>query len=199
MSPSHLDARHSISYNVGRDHNVYHVIVAGSTTEQTLPSVLHDLHDVSCGPATSPVIAAPPDFETGSAGDVANGLVLEIVQLLIDRGDHEDDYRTLELELESLRQTLTLTTLAILTYEFTPLGRYIANTITPEVEQISIVLQELLDRLCGYKQGADSTSIRDMWSQVWWSRCDVRGLASLRTSLYLRQKSLDELLMALNS
>jgi hypothetical protein len=197
MTSSHIGGRQSIFYHVGRDHyNVYHVTAAGSTTEQTHPFVLCD-DAVSC--SSSVVVAIAPHCKTCAAGDIAAKLVVEVMQLLINRGENEDDYRILELELESLRQTMTLTHIAMQAYEHTPLSRSLASSIIPEVEQICTVLQKLFDRISNDHQRPDSTSIRDVWSQVWRSGCEDDGLASLRTELQGRQKTLGEFLVALNS
>src|ERR1700691_2716492 len=144
MTSSHIDDRRSIFYYVGRDHyNFCQVNVAGSTTEQIHPLVLRDLDDISCRPASSSVVVAMPHSKTGAAGNIAAKLMVEIVQLLINCGENEDDYRILELELESLRQTMRLTHLAMQAYEHTPLSRNLASSIIPEVEQICTVLQKL--------------------------------------------------------
>jgi hypothetical protein len=136
---------------------------------------------------------------TSSTGDISVSLIIDIVQSLNAHGDIVDDYRILELELESLHQTLTLTSLAVQTYEYTPLGRNLANSIIPHVEQIWVVLRQLFDRIEGYRQGLNSTSIRAFWYRVWWCWCEVGEVASLRRKLSARQKLLDKFLMALNS
>jgi hypothetical protein len=135
---------------------------------------------------------------TCAAIGVAVGLVVKIIQLLVDRGETRDDHRTLELELESLRQTLALISLAMNAYEYTPLGPSLVDSMIPEVEQICIVVQKLFDRIDDCRQGLSLTSLRAMWRRVWW-RCGPDELASLRTKLYSHQRSLGEFLMALNS
>jgi hypothetical protein len=107
-----------------------------------------------------------------------------------------DRYQRLKLELEPLRQILSMTNLAVQMFERTPLGRNLGQYIVPEVEQICAVLEELYDRVDRYRQSLLPTSIRNLWRKVWWRGCEVGdGLASLRVS----QKLLSEFLMALNS
>jgi hypothetical protein len=71
---------------------------------------------------------------TCSAFDLAGTLIVEILKLIVGREE------TLELELKSLRQFITLTNLAMQTYECTPLGQNLINSIMPEVEQIHAIL-----------------------------------------------------------
>jgi hypothetical protein len=136
--------------------------------------------------------------EIGFAGDVTTSLIVKIVQSLVDRGEARDDYRILELELDSLRQTLTLTGLAIQAYENTPLARNLANSINPEVAQMRVLLQELFEKINNYQQGLKPTFIGAIWDQVWRSR-RVDGLASLRMRLSGYQRLLCGFLAALNS
>ena len=136
---------------------------------------------------------------TCSLVDTATTLIVKIGQLLTDRRDVGHDYRTLELELESLRQTLTLTNLAIQAYIRTPLGRNLANSIMPHVEQIYAVMQQLFDKIDGYREGLSFTCIRSLWRRVWWGGREEDGLTSLRTKFHTGQISLGEILMALNS
>jgi hypothetical protein len=167
------------------------------------PNVLpHKLDEVSQWPSPSTqtssqtrAAAQPYDAETSCATD----LIIKIVQLLLDCGESQHYYRILEWELEPLCQTLTLTELALHTYEGTPLGQNLANSINPKVAQICVVLQELFDKIDSYRQGLKSTFICAMWYQVWRSRHQLDGLASLRMKLCDCQKSLGEFLMALNS
>jgi hypothetical protein len=164
------------------------------------PSILPHgkLDEVSqTSPQAGPAVQAHP--ETGSPHDAATGLVVAIIQLLVDRGETKDNYRILELELELLRQILTLTALAIQTFENTPLGQNLANSIDIEVAQICMVLQELFYKINSYREGLSSTSICAMWYQVWRKGREVDGLALLRMKLSDRQKSLCGFLVALNS
>ncbi|KIM77960.1 hypothetical protein PILCRDRAFT_607054 [Piloderma croceum F 1598] len=100
---------------------------------------------------------------TCTAVSVAITLVVKIIQLLVDRGETRDDYRILELELESLRQTLDLISLAI----NTPLGSSLTNSIIPEVEQICVLVQKLFDKIEDCRQGLSLTSLPAMWRRVW--------------------------------
>ena len=165
----------------------------------------HILNEVSQKPSLSAqtssqirVVAHAYCPEIGFAGDVTTSLIVKIVQSLVDRGEARDDYRILELELDSLRQTLTLTGLAIQAYENTPLARNLANSINPEVAQMRVLLQELFEKINNYQQGLKPTFIGAIWDQVWRSR-RVDGLASLRMRLSGYQRLLCGFLAALNS
>jgi hypothetical protein len=154
-------------------------------------------------PSTFQCNTIPDDtlrWPSGSAGAMADSLIIQTVNLLIDRGDNEAYYRILELELEHLRQTLTLTNLAIRTYEGTPLGQNLERSIMPEVEQTYVVLRELFDRIGSYRQGLWPTSIRRLWCEVWWRGREVDDrLFFLRSKLAAHQQPLGNFLMALNS
>jgi hypothetical protein len=89
-----------------------------------------------------------------------------------------------------------LTGLAIQAYQHSQLAHNLANTITPEVKQCRVVLQELLDKISGTWRGLQPTSIGGLWSSIWWSRWEEDGLG-LRLSE--SRKSLEAFLKALNS
>jgi hypothetical protein len=222
--PSFIDARRSNFHSVGRDQNTFHIdnvvtIINLASEHARRTTKKRPRHDDTDN------ISKPPhdDIDTdkifgiqhkrrnlslqasccspggGSAGDVADSLIIKVVQLLIDRGETGEYYRRLELELETLHHTLTLTTLAIQTYERTPLGRNLEHSIDPEVEQICVVLQELFDRIDGYRQGLWPTSIRNLWRKVWWRGCEMDdALALMKTKLAASQQLLSQFLVALN-
>ena len=81
---------------------------------------------------------------------------------MIDRGETNNYYQRLDLELELLRQTLTLTKTAMKTYEHTPLGWSLENTVFPKVEQICVVLPELFRRINGYRWGLANINSQPM-------------------------------------
>jgi phage terminase Nu1 subunit (DNA packaging protein) len=201
-----VDARGGTLNNVGRDQYNLQLIIDGSTSERTVSGILRDFGLVPqlpiSGPATLPrrdVLArAQHRYGPDSAGDIATSLTVKILQLLIDRRESSDD-RALVQELKTLQQTLTLVGLAIQTYEYTPLGRHLANNIIPEVEQCCVVLDELFQKINNYREGLYPTSIRNLWHQVRRSGSEVDGLSSLSTRLSLHQRSLGEFLVALNS
>lgn len=118
------------------------------------------------------------NIATSSASEVADGLVVKIAQLLIDRGETGDYYRRLEPELESLRQALTLTNLALQTFRPTPLGQNLWLIVVPEMEKVCIVLKELHDTVERYRQGFWPTSIHSLWCQVLRRGCDVEDISS---------------------
>jgi hypothetical protein len=212
---NHTDARGSIFSNPGRDHIVYQTIVhltppGNSDLDQTVPRLLYNLGDVSqrsnfsAGiPYQRNVITRTYPPGAGSADDDAATLIVKIVQLLIDHGEGHPDlkgvYRGLKLDLELLHKTLTLTSLAVQTFEYTPFGQNLANSIIPEVVQCCEVLQGLFEKIDGYRRGLNHTSIHSMWFQVFWSGCETDELSSLRKKLSVHQRSLSEFLMALNS
>jgi hypothetical protein len=207
MALSHsqyVDTRQSTFNNVlgNQTNQTFNITIVSSAPEWTLSS----LDDVVQRPTSSPesvsqrkVHALKYHFEASSAGDIAIGLIVKIMQLLIVHIRSSDNHRDLKLELESLHQSLTLTGLAIQTYQHSPLGKNLAKNITPEVMQCRVALQELLNKVSGTWRGLNSTNISDLWFSVWWSRWEGDELASLRLQLSESRKSLDAILKALNS
>lgn len=201
-----VDARGGTFNDVGRDQYNLQLIINGPTSERTVSGILRDFGLVpqllTAGPATLPrrdVLArAHHHYGADLAGDIATSLTVKILQLLIDRRESSDD-RALVQELKTLQQTVTLVGLAIQTYEYTPLGRNLANNIIPEVEQCCVVLDELFQKINNYREGLYLTSIRNLWHQVRRSGSEVDGLSLLRARLSLHQRLLGEFLVALNS
>lgn len=203
---SNVNASRGIFTDVGRD-----LISQTHVDHQTIhihlmqPGALHHvLQSVSGNPShtisglETPSLSATSSLSSSFARDHATDLMIQIVQSLMDR-ESSDYYRDLKLELELLHKTSTLTGLAIQTYEYTPLGRNLANVVNREAEQCCVVLQELRDKINCYRQGLNSTTIQTFWRQVLWSGCEVEELASLRRNLSTRQKSLGGCLAALHS
>jgi hypothetical protein len=200
MALSHsqyVDTRQSTFNNVlgNQTNQTFNITIVSSAPEWTLSS----LDDVVQRPTSRPeslsqrkVHAPKYPFEASSAGDIAIGLIVKIMQLLIVHIRSSDNHRDLKLELESLHHSLTLTRLAIQTYQHSPLGKNLAKSITPEVMQCRVALQELLNKVSG-------TNLSDLWFSVWWSRWEGDELTSLRLQLSESQKSLDAVLKALNS
>jgi len=205
-----LDVRGGTFNNVGRDQYNLQFIIDGSTSERTISNILRDFGLVPQSPTSGPTTLPRRDvlaraqhrYDGGadSAGDIATSLTLKILQLLIiDRRESSDD-RALVQELKTLQQTLTLVGLAIQTYEYTPLGRNLANNIiVPEVERCCVVLDELFRKINNYREGLFPTSIRNLWHQVRRSGSEVDGMNLLRARLSVHQRSLGEFLVALNS
>jgi hypothetical protein len=113
-------------------------------------------------------------------------------------GDGEESpagNRKLKRELGTLHQPLMLAAYAVEAYKDTPLGHIVTNAVIPEVQRLHMVLQELRHDISSYRQGLHSTSIRDLWHQVWWSGCQLDGTPKLSVI----RKSLDGLAMALHS
>ncbi|KIM80413.1 hypothetical protein PILCRDRAFT_9594 [Piloderma croceum F 1598] len=212
-NPRTTDARGSIYNDVNGDqtHNttIRHQTInlnisltgSGSTLHHIIRDIGNDLALPILGPETpsqSEVRVQISQSNARSTSDVALGLIIAIVQLLLNL-DTSAYYRDLKVELELLQQTLTLAGLAIDAYEYTPLGRSLANIVNQEVERCCVVLRELLDIINAYRLGLNRTRIQYLWRQVWWSGCDVDELASLRIKLSACQKSLGQCLRALNS
>jgi hypothetical protein len=99
---------------------------------------------------------------TTNPSEIAARLIIKIVQLLKDP-ESSNYFRDLKLELESLQRTLALAGLAIRAYEYTPLGRSLANIMNRESEQRRVALQDLLNTIDGYRGGLNSTRIRYHW------------------------------------
>lgn len=194
--PNYIDARGSYFNHVCRDqNNIYNITInlgqkrsrdgsvdteAPTKRRRLSPNTQTHTQDVA------------RQWTAGSAGDVADDLIVKIVQLLIDHGNTD---RRLELELERLRQILTLTSLAIQAFEHTPLAQNLEHSVIPEVEHICVILQGLYDRVDCYRQGLWPTSLRNLWRKVWsWCKVDC-SVPSLRVS----QQVLGGFLVALNS
>jgi hypothetical protein len=206
------DARGGIYNDVNGDqihttihHQTINLNISLTGSGPTLHRIVRDIGDnlalPMLGPETpsqSEVQAQISQSNTRSTSNIAPGLIIAIVQLLVDT-DTSDYHRDLKVELELLHQTLTLAGLAIDAYEYTPLGRSLANIVNQEVERCCVVLRELLDIINAYRQGLNPTRIRYLWRQVWWSGCDDEELAPLRIKLSACQKSLGQRLRALNS
>ena len=151
MASGPTDARWSTINNVGHDQqNVYiNVTIDSSVPERERYHLLREL----CVPrSTKSILAISSErrilsqtfpFETGSTGDIACGFIDRINQSLCDRAESTDQDFALKAELQSLRQTLTLADLAMQTFEYTPIGRNLAKSVSPEMEKCRIVLQEL--------------------------------------------------------
>jgi hypothetical protein len=204
---TYTDTRGSSFNDIGGDQNIHnttikqqniHINVSLTGPGQSLHQVLDNVNNglrVSSGASQRKALA---HYEANSGSDVAARLIVDIVQLLMDRG-FSDCYQDLKQELEVLHQTLTLTELAIQAYEYTPLGRNLANIFGEEAKRCSVVLRELLDTMNGCRRGLDPTRINHLWSRVWWSGYDVNEWSSLRLKLSAHQRSLCVCLKALNS
>lgn len=194
--PRNVDARGSTFTYIGRDSHTHYQTVHVHLSHPDLPQRI--LRNFSGdGSLQTPTSAG---FQSGHsslqscfAREVAAGLVIKIMQSLMER---EPRYFRLKLVLELLHKTLTLGGLAIQAYEYTPLGRNLANVVNQEAEKCCIILQELLDKINCHCQGLISTNVQTLWRRVLWSGC---GLDEMEIKLSSRQRSLGECLMALNS
>jgi hypothetical protein len=213
-NPRNTDARGGIYNDVNGDqtHNttIHHQTInlnisltgSGPTLHHIGRDIGNDLALLTLGPETPYQNEVQAQISQSNArstsSDIAPVLIIAIVQLLVDP-DTSDYCRDLKVELELLHQTLTLAGLAIDAYEYTPLGRSLANIVNQEAERCCVVLRELLDIIDTYRQDLNPTRIWYLWRQVWWSGCDADELASLRIKLSACQKSLGQCLRALNS
>jgi hypothetical protein len=202
----HVDARGSNFTHADRDQYIVQntIIIDSSIPEQERNQLFCDLCHVPRSLTSTPRVSSQTcfltqayRFETGCTNDIAFGLIDKIEQLMADRAIDNDHH--LKHDLDTLRQLLTLTRLAIDVFRPTPLGRSLAECIDLEVERCCTVLQELLDSIRTYRQGLFATYIRDLWYNVWWSGWGEDELLSLRTKLLENRKSLEGFLMALQS
>jgi hypothetical protein len=190
--------------NTSIGHQTVHVNISQPGSGRLLHHVLRSFGDeLSLSPSGSAILSRETGLsltssDAGATLNDAAGLIIKIVQSLRD-SESSDYHRDLKLELNSLHQTLTLAKLAIQTYEYTPLGQNLTNTINHEVDDCRVALQELLAIINCYRRGLTSTTIRCLWLQVLWSGSEVEGLTSLQMKLSARQQSLGACLMALNS
>jgi hypothetical protein len=195
-----VDACGSTFNNVGRDQITINQtnIVNISLSDPTLTIPFLKPNEDQPPPRNASPRASPQRTHcsstsyTSEAVDITTGLIATILCLF--RGGPSLEHQHLEIELKWLCQSLLLTRMAVLGYTHTPLGPGLAKTINPEVERCQAVLQELLNGFKGTWQGLESTSISNLWPQVWWSGDD-----DLRIKLAACRKSTDVFLMALNS
>lgn len=159
-------------------------------------TVTHPLHDSSdhLPLSSGRREASRYNVQISCAGEIAALLIVKIVGSLMDM-DSSDNYLKLKKELELLKQILILAGLAIQAYGHTPLGRNLTTIINREVEGCNAVLQELLGTIERYRQGLSSTSIGNIWRQVWLGGGEVDTLTPLRMKLSAHQKSLGQCLM----
>jgi hypothetical protein len=188
-------------YIAARDQNIHHQTLhfnitdaaSGETVQHVLRSLGHVPHQLSSSSAA--VILA--SHHNRSACDVASNLIIEIMRLLDDLTKFSVDYRYLKgLVFEPLHKILFLTGLAIHVCEDTPLGSYLAVSISPEVERCCVILQDNLDSCDRYRRTLYSTPFRELWPQALWSGSKVHELA---WKLSACQIALGQFLAALNS
>jgi hypothetical protein len=208
--PRYTDARQSIFYEVGGDHITInhthiHLSLCDGATEASLQApnwsngLLEPTSQFENWSQRYLRVATCYFVNAGTALITAIDLIVQITGLLVHRRDSSNIHPSLVLELKSLHQTLTLIGLAIKEYNNRPLGRSLANTITPEVERSCIILQELLNKISGAWQSLKFTSIGNLWRRVWWSRWDGDEMGSFRQKLCDTRNSLDGFLLALHS
>lgn len=207
----YTDASQSIFNDIGHDHNInttinnptIHITITNSAPEQIF-SCLRQLGDVipsastpQAGTSSQKRDIAPTCHSTAASCDIATRLIIRLMQTLMH--PEFSDYHDLKPVLKLLQKTLILVRLAVYTFEFTPLGRSLADVAEKELEQCRMILQELLYKINSYQYGLGSTRIWHMWPQVLWRGCDMEELASMRAKLLAHQESLDECLNALDS
>lgn len=202
----HVDARGSNIAHAGRDQHIVQntIIIDSSIPERERYQLLRDLCQAPQSSTSTPGVSSQTcliqayRFETGCTSDIASGLIDTIEQLLADRTAIDSDHH-LKHDLDTLRQTLTLATLAIDFFRSTPLGRSLTGCMNPEIERCCTVLRELLNSIRTYRQGLFATYIRDLWYHVWWSGWGEDEFSALRNKLLENRKSLEGFLMALQS
>jgi hypothetical protein len=131
---------------------------------------------------------------------IATGLILEIINLLIEHAKQSAvEHRELMLELKALYEVLVLTGTAILEYENRPLGHSLVNVVSHEAIRCSVVLEEVLERVSGTREGLNRTKIGGLWQSIWWRRWNGDELSWLRRKLSQSRQLLGGFLIALNS
>jgi hypothetical protein len=212
----YIDVNISNFYDIGRDYNAnssvhldnrtIHIYVSGSdaathvlqglNASDKLPSSTSRLDTLSPGVTVIPVCHT----STVSSGvDIATGLIVKIMQLLINHGAFSENCQDLKHDLQSLYQLLALTGLATEAYRFTPLGHNLAGAINPEIQQCRMLLQDVLDKAQSCQLALNATRINGLWGQVWSRGWDRAELASLRIKLATHRESFRRFLMALHS
>lgn len=205
--PTNVDARGSTINNVGRDQNYCTIniaIHANSTSEIPLQHIIQNV----AGAANATASASNGGFQIQMqnfhqqamiVAEDASGLIVSIVQLLVNRTDSSDTYRDTKQFLELLNHTILMSRLALQTFEYTSLGRNLAKAILPTIAGCRTDLQELLHLLDNYREGLSYTSVRELWSRVLWSGSDIQEILIIKQKLSTHQISLREFLAALNS
>lgn len=210
----YTDARRSNFQDIGRDYtsnNVHfdnrtiniNLSVSGITVE-AITNVLRDFNvgDKLPPPTSSSQKNLVPLYRTSTTAsgiDVATRLIVRIMQLLIDPGAWQENYRDLKRELESLHQILVLTGLAFQVYQFTPLGHNLGRVVDSEVQRCGVLLQDLLAKTQSFQLGLNPTSIGCLWRQILWRGWDEAELTSLRMKMLTCKQSLGRCLIAVNS
>lgn len=133
------------------------------------------------------------------AAESASGLIIAIVQLLINRRESSDIYGDMKQFLELLNHTILMARLALQTFEYTSLGRSLARLIVPTIAGCHSNLQDLLDLLDHYREGLSYTSVRDLWSRVLWSGSEIQEIFIIKQKLSMDQIVIREFLAALTS
>ena len=187
------DISRSTFNDVGRDQiitQVFQINIFLFGSRQSPPGRVHhdgskSLAGSSLAPVTlSPSAPASPSHLPESISevlDITAGLIVRILDLLIIPGQSMAiNQRDIRLEPETLHQSIMLTRCAIQEYENRHLGQSLIHTVTPEVGQCRVVLQELFNKVNGTWKGLHPTCIRNFWRQVWWGRWDGDEMALLK-------------------
>jgi hypothetical protein len=101
--------------------------------------------------------------------DLSIDRIRETVELLSGDIGNPNMCRDLKTELESIDQTLFLTKHDTQAFKHTPLDRLLTNTVSPEIEQCSDVLWDILDKISFYQR-------RLQWFTVRWNGWGMEGL-----------------------
>lgn len=194
---TYVDARGSTTNNIGRDQN-YTINIAIAPRSVLDVPLHHIIQNVAGG---FQIQTQNFHQQAITAADDASGLIISIVQLLVNRTDSSSDtsYRDVKQFLELLNHTILMTRLALQTFEYTYLGRNLAKTIGPTIVDCLTKLQELLGVFNKYREGLGYTSVRDMWSRVIWSGSGIQEILLIKQQLLMHQTSLREFLAAINS
>lgn len=135
--------------------------------------------------------------------NVAGGDILSLIseiKSLIGRGSHSSSsHAALELELDSLYQTLIFTSLGIKSFEWSLLGQSLAKVINPELVRCIEVLRCLHTAINTFREGLWSTSLWSLWRLVWSKAFGVDELVLWRRKLSECRRSLGIIVMAMYS
>lgn len=173
---------------------------AGTTTSRE--SLQNTVQDIASALSFAPASNGPHlqiqscQKQAMMAAADASDLMMSIVLLLADSTESFVKYRDF---LRSLNIAMLWTKQTLKTFEFTPLGRNLANTIKPTILACRVLLQELFDKLCGYRESLSFSIIWDLWSLVMWSGSEAEEIFTIKSKLSGNQTELWSFLAALNS
>lgn len=177
-----------------QNHTTVNITIGANSVAE--PSLHHSLQGArpSNEAASDTACGTPQSWQQQviAAADGTSGLTAAVVHLLANRTESSDLKRVLEL----LNHTIVMIRLALQLFEHTPLGGNLARTIKPAILNCRASLQDLFDKLEGYREGISVTGIWLLWSRVIWGEFDNQ---ELKEKLEMHQVSLMGFIAALDS